>query len=569
MHQNAAPSFRQPETKPQPAPTLSQLDARFAPKLIDALREGYSLGSLRTDALAGLTVAIVALPLAMGIAIASGVAPSVGLMTAILTGFVISALGGSRVQIGGPTAAFAVVVFGIVAEHGLNGLALATLMAGALLIACGMLRAGNWLRFVPQSVVTGFTAGIALTIASTQLGALLGLSVPDPSGEVLPRLLEYMAHWRTADFVNAGLGLGSILVILLLRRFRPGWPGFLIACVGLSTVAALLRLPADTVGSVFGNSQNPFHVRLIDGVDLRSMGELLPAAFTIAFLAGIESLLSATVADGMTGRRHRPNTELVAQGIANIASGLVGGLPATGAIARTATNIRAGARTPVAGILHAVLLAILALLASPLLGHVPLAVLAGVLMVVAWTMAEPPHVARMLARAPSGDRLVTLVTLCLTVAADLTVAVQVGVLLAAVLFMHQMSTSFAIRSSAEENAELRARLPAGTEVFEIDGPIFYAVVARLQRTLEHGATPASALILRLERATLMDATGAGAISELARSLSTRGGTLLLASPLPEVIQVLKRLGVLAAANVKVCEDFETAIDLASAEQTTS
>jgi SulP family sulfate permease len=511
--------------------------------LASLLQAGYGTADLRADAVAGLTVAVVALPLAMGIAIASGVAPGVGLMTAIVAGAIISALGGSRVQVGGPTAAFAVVVFGIIAEHGLDGLALATAMAGVMLVVAGLLKAGLWMRYVPQPVILGFTAGIAVTIAATQFGALVGIEAEAGSGEVLERLTGYARAAGTADLLSAAVGLGTVGLILGLKQWRPGWPGMLIAILLATAVTAGLGLPVATVGSVFGAQQDPFPVRLIGEVSFARLEALLPAAFTIAFLAGVESLLSAAVADGMTGHRHRPNTELVAQGIANLASGLIGGLPATGAIARTATNIRAGARSPVAGLIHAGALGLLALVAAPVLGQVPLAALAGLLMVVAWNMADVPHLARVLARAPWADRLVTLTTLALTVLYDLTVAVEVGVVLAALLFMHRMSQTVEVAPDTPDESLDRASYPAGVEVFRVDGPVFYAAVDRLERAMDSLPRRPRVLILRLEGAGFIDATGADAISVLARSQASHGGHLILSSARGEVAAVLDRLGV--------------------------
>ncbi|MDX2221276.1 MAG: SulP family inorganic anion transporter, partial [Rhodospirillaceae bacterium] len=382
---------------------------QFEPKLIAALREGYGLADLRADAVAGLTVAIVALPLAMALGIASGATPDKGLVTAVVAGFLISALGGSRVQIGGPTGAFVVVVANTIAAHGYDGLVLATLMAGVILIAAGWLRVGVWIKYIPEPVVTGFTAGIAVIIFSSQVKDLLGLSLPEVPAAVAEK---WGAFWATRDTLNlaaCALSALALAVILIIRRFAPRLPGFLFAVVAASCLALILGLDIDTIGSAFGGIPSALPAPAWPEVSLDRLRELAPSALTIAFLAGVESLLSAMVADGMTGRRHRSNAELVAQGVANTAAALFGGMPATGAIARTATNIRAGARTPLAGMFHAVFLLVFMLALAPLLAFVPLAALAAVLVVVAWNMADVPRFLHLMS-APVGDRVVLILT---------------------------------------------------------------------------------------------------------------------------------------------------------------
>ncbi|MFN2376399.1 MAG: SulP family inorganic anion transporter, partial [Candidatus Binatia bacterium] len=415
----------------------------FLPKTVTVLSEGYRPADLRADALAGLTVAIIALPLAMALAIASGAPPERGLVTAIVAGFLISLLGGSRHQIGGPTGAFVVVVFNVIAVHGYDGLLLATLMAGALLVAAGLARLGTWIKYIPDPVVTGFTTGIAVIIFSSQVGELFGLSTGSLPAEVGGK---WQAFWQARATMNpwsvaiAGGVLGSIL---LMRRLAPRAPAFLVSVAAASALVALFDLPVDTIGSRFGEIRAAIPWPALPPVSADRLRELMPSAFTIAFLAGVESLLSAVVADGMTGRRHRSNGELVAQGIANMASAVFGGLPATGAIARTATNIRSGARSPVAGMLHAVFLLAFLLTLAPLTVYIPLASLAAVLVVVAWNMAEFPRFRRLLG-APAGDRMVLVLTFALTVLVDLTVAIEVGVVMASMLFMHRMAEAVAV-----------------------------------------------------------------------------------------------------------------------------
>jgi SulP family sulfate permease len=395
------------------------------PKLLTVLREGYGAALLRRDALAGLTVAVVALPLAMALAIASGVAPAVGLWTAIVAGFLISALGGSRVQIGGPTAAFIPVVAAVVQAHGMGGLVLCTLLAGLLLVAAGIARVGVFVRRIPMAVVVGFSAGIAVSIVSSQVRDAFGLRMEAVPSHFVARWQAYAAHAGDANPAAIALVVVALAIILALRRWRPAWPGFLIAALAC-TVLALALPGADTLAGRFGELPRALPTIAFPRIPFERTLDLLPASLTIAFLAGIESLLSAVVADKLTGNRHRASAELVAQGVANIGSALIGGLPATGAIARTATNVRAGARTPVAGMLHALFIALFLLVFAPWMGAVPLAALAAILLVVAWNISEHAHV-RQLLRERSADTVVMLATFVLTVVADLTVAILAGV----------------------------------------------------------------------------------------------------------------------------------------------
>ncbi|WP_430395304.1 SulP family inorganic anion transporter [Ferrovibrio sp.] len=397
----------------------------LVPKLVTVLRDGYGLAALRKDALSGLTVAIVALPLAMAIAIASGTTPDRGLVTAIVAGFIISAFGGSRHQIGGPTAAFVIVVYGVIHQHGYDGLLLATLMAGGLLLLAGLFRLGSLIRFIPHPVITGFTAGIAVTILSTQVKDFFGLHITEVPADFIAKLAAFIAaapSFSPLTFAIAALSLG---IIIVLRRWRPTWPGFLIAITVATLLVQLLHLPVESIESRFGAIPASLPRPALPQISGARMLELLPSAFTIALLAGIESLLSCVIADAMTGRQHRSNIELISQGLANIASPLFGGLPATGALARTATNIRAGAHGPISGMLHAVFLLLFMLVFAPLAGLFPLAALAALLVVVAWNMSEW-HQIMQTARGPKTDFTVLLLTLALTVLLDLTVAIVVG-----------------------------------------------------------------------------------------------------------------------------------------------
>lgn len=515
----------------------------YLPQLVSSLQRGYGPRDLRADLVAGLTVAIVALPLAMALAIASGTTPERGLHTAIVAGFLISALGGSRVQIGGPTAAFIPVVFNVIERFGYEGLILCTLLAGLILIAAGLLRVGALLRYMPQPVITGFTAGIAVSIFASQVKDALGLRMDQVPGEFVERWLAYFEHLPSWQPAAAGLCAAGLLALALLKRHRPRWPAFLIVVIGGSLAA--LWLPVPTIGSSFGALPSALPELSMPSIPFERTLELLPAALTIAFLAGVESLLSAVVADGMTGGRHRPNAELVAQGVANAASALIGGLPATGALARTATNVRAGARSPIAGMAHAGFLLMFMLLLAPLMVYVPLPVLAALLLVVAWNMAEV-HRFKQLLRAPWGDRTVLLVTFGLTVAVDLTIAIEVGVVLAAFVFMHRMGESVSVQVPADpddddEELHIRERLPAGVEMCRFRGPLFFAVADRLDRILDPIREPPLVFVLRMRQVPLVDASGVTALEGFLDRCQKMGSAVILSGLEGQPRQILQQM----------------------------
>ena len=518
----------------------------FTPKALTVLRGGYRLADLRADAIAGLTVAIVALPLAMALAIASGTTPEKGLHTAIIAGFLISFLGGSKVQIGGPTAAFIPVVFAIIQKFGYGGLILCTLMAGLMLIAAGLLRLGTLMKYMPQPVVTGFTAGIAVSIFSSQVKDALGLRMGQVPAEFLPRWEAYAAHLGSAQPATIALTVLGLVAILGLRRWRPAWPGFLIALLLCTLAAAGAALPVETIGSKFGGLPSALPTFDLPQIPFDRIRELLPSAFTIAFLAGVESLLSAVVADGMTGGRHRSNMELVAQGVANTASALFGGLPATGAIARTATNIRAGGRTPFAGMLHAAFLLLFMLLLAPLMRYVPLAGLAAILLIVAWNISEVEAFRHTLS-APKGDRVVLLATFLLTVFFDLTVAIEVGVVLAAFVFMFRMAEAVEIQGGAggdeDDGADptQRERLPAGVEAFQISGPLFFGAANRLDDLLDQFRIPPKIFILRMRLVPVIDASGVHALEALLERCQRRGIVLIVSGLQAQPRRVLAQM----------------------------
>ena len=563
---------------------------RHTPKLVTCLREGYGPRDFLADLGAGLTVAVIALPLAMALGIASipqSVAdqlaavhpwltpPAMGLFTAVIAGGLISLLGGSRTQIGGPTAAFMPLVFGVCAAHGYEGLVLATCMAGVILILLGVFRFGGVIKFVPYPVIAGFTAGIGVVILASQVRDFCGLTILTPEGRpaTIPadfagKLVVFWEQRGTVSWRSVGIGLGSLAVLSAMRRVAPRVPAAVVA-VGLSAVVVRwmgwsvetelfdgvhARPLVQTIGTRFGGIPSSLPMPHFPAVSWQMVRDLVPSASAIAFLGAIESLLSAVVADGMTGHRHRSDQELVAQGTANIASALFFGLPATGAIARTAANVRSGGRTPVAGVLHAVLVLAFMVALAPLAKSVPLASLAAILVMVAWKVSELEHF-RSLLRAPRPDVLVLLTTFGLTVLFDLTLAVGTGILLSSILFMRRMAqitTVTGLREEVEEGVETEAadpkdpgrvsekRVPAGVEVYEINGPFFFGVANNLRDALDQVERPPRVLILRMRYVPHIDATGLNALREFHRRCVKHGTLLLLggvhAHPLFEMVK---------------------------------
>jgi SulP family sulfate permease len=546
----------------------------YVPKLYTVLRGGYGIEDFRHDLTAGLTVAIVALPLAMALAIASGTTPAKGLHTAIVAGLLISALGGSRVQIGGPTAAFVPVVFTVIERFGYGGLILCTVLAGLMLIAAGLLRVGTLMKYMPQPVITGFTAGIAVSILLSQIKDLLGLRMGAVPADFFARLAVYGQHVGSFSATATLVSLGSVALIFAIRRWRPAWPSFLLAVVAATVVCAAFGLGIETIGSRFGSIPAALPHFTLPHIPFERTRELFPSSFTIAFLAGVESLLSATVADGMFGGRHRSNCELVAQGIANVSSALFGGLPATGALARTATNVRSGARSPMAGMLHAIFLLLFMLVLAPWMRYIPLAALAAVLLIVAWNMAELDSF-RHLLRGPVGDRVVLLLTFALTVMFDLTIAIEVGLVLAAFLFMHRMSEVVAMEahvSMLDEDADdfagaarsnQRAELPPGVEVYQVSGPLFFAVANRLDDVLNQFPRAPRVFILRLRLVPLIDASGVTALRQLIRRCSRAGTRVILSGLRDQPREILRQMGLTPdGVDLQFARDYEEALRLA-------
>ena len=543
---------------PPPRPDL------FAPKLVSVFREGYTLTTLGRDAMAGLTVAVVALPLSMAIGIASGSTPAHGLVTAIVAGFIISALGGSRYQVGGPTAAFIVVVFATIERHGYDGLLLATLIAGLILLLVGFLRLGTYIRYIPHPVITGFTAGIAVSIFASQIKDLLGLEMDLP-GEFLPKIQKIIGALPSTNFAALMVAILALATIVGLRIVRPRWPGFLVALVVAALVAVVFHLDVATVGSAFGGVPRTLPMPEVPAFDLAKIRAVLPDAFTIALLAGVESLLSAVVADGMTGRRHRSNVELVAQGVANLGSVMFAGLPATGAIARTATSIRAGARTPMAGILHAVFLLVFVLVAAPILSYVPLAALAAILAYVAWNISEIGHIRTILLGSSHGDRIVLTTTFLLTVLVDLTVAIEVGVVLAAIIFMHRMATVVKIETETFGNGNGNGdsedeETPGDSDVviYRSNGPFFFGAAQKLASVFDRIGDPPRAYILDLASVPLVDSTAARVLKAFIARAGNQQSTVILADASPTVKKALIGFGIKPPL-VRFVADVDTAM----------
>ncbi len=522
----------------------------FEPKLVSVLREGYSAKEFLQDALAGIVVGIIALPLAIAFAIASGVRPEQGLYTAIVAGFLISALGGSRVQIGGPTGAFIVIVYGIVHEYGYDGLAVATLLAGALLVCLGLARLGAVIQFIPYPVTIGFTTGIAIIIASGQIRDGLGLEMESIPPEFIHKLAAYAEHAGEINPWSLSLFAFTVLLISLWPRVSNRVPGPLIALVATTAAVQLFKLPVETIASRFGSVPTSLPMPSIPHIDIALIPKLISPALSIALLGGIESLLSAVVADGMTGRRHRSNMELVAQGIANLASPLFGGIPATGAIARTAANVKNGGRTPFAGIIHSLTLLVILLFAGKWAAMIPMATLAGILVVVAYNMSEW-RVFVSLFRGPRSDVLVLLSTFALTILIDLTVAIQVGVVLAALLFMRRMADVTKVRAITDalegvdgEGPEApRMKIPAEVEVYEISGSFFFGAAQKFSETISHMKKP-KVVILQMKDVIVMDATGMRALEEVMHRFRKLGIHLLLAGVHSQPLVVLQNAGLI-------------------------
>ena len=508
---------------------------RFRPRIIDALH-GYDTRQFLTDLAAGLTVGVLALPLAIAFAIASGMPPQSGIYTAIIAGFIISALGGSRVQIGGPTGAFIVIVYGIVTQYGVANLLLCTMLAGVMLFAMGLARIGTWIRFVPVSVITGFTKGIALLILLSQVKDFLGLDTPPLPADFIAKVQVLWAGLPSVDVQTVALGTASLLVIVLWPRRWRVIPSPIVALVSGTLAAAWLGLDVETIGSRFGEMPSQFPAFVWPETTLADLKHLIFPAFTIALLGAIESLLSARIADAVIDDRHDPNQELMAQGIANFAVPLFGGFCATGALARTSTNVQMGARTPVAGIIHALTLLAIVLVAAPAAKYVPLATLAAILSVVAWNMGEWREL-RTLSRYTFNYRAILLSTFVLTVVLDLTVAVEVGMVLAAIFFITRVSQLTGVREVASPQAPT-------VQIYELYGSLFFGAATKIEPLLAHanGADPTRVLVIDMHKVLNVDTTGLDILETLKAKLERHGKGLVIAAAGEQPLSLFRRSG---------------------------
>ncbi|HEY2347854.1 MAG TPA: SulP family inorganic anion transporter [Puia sp.] len=541
----------------------------FRPKIIDALNN-YSRGQFLKDLISGVIVGIVALPLAIAFAMAYGVSPEKGIITAIIGGFVISVLGGSRVQIGGPTGAFIVVVYGIVQQFGVSGLTMATLIAGIMLIIIGFARLGSVIKFIPYPLIVGFTAGIAVIIFSSQIKDLLGLGMGPVPVDFIEKWNEYGHHLGNISPYAIGIGLGTILIVVLFPRVSHKIPGSLIAIILFTGVVSFFHFPVETIGSRFGMISSSLPAPVLPVFSWQVFKSLLRPAFTIAVLGGIESLLSAVVADGMIGGNHRSNMELVAQGVANMASSVFGGVPATGAIARTATNVKNGGRTPVAGIIHSITLLIILLLAGRWASLIPLSCLAGILVIVAFHMSEYETFFN-IARGNRSDAAVLVTTFLLTVLFDLTIAIEIGMVMAAFLFMRKMiqisEISKMFITDDQEADDLLAAdkypIPKEVEVFELKGPLFFGAAYKFKDAIREIEKKPLIMILRMRQVPIIDATGLHTIEDIQRICKREGTRLIISGIQPSVKEQFKESRLFFKIGGRYfTDDFGTAVSLA-------
>ena len=545
----------------------------FHPVLFDTLKH-YNKEKFFTDLMAGIIVGIVALPLAIAFGIASGVSPEQGLITAIIAGFIISFLGGSQVQIGGPTGAFIVIVYGIIQQFGIAGLAIATVMAGIMLVLMGVFKLGTIIRFIPYPIVVGFTSGIALTIFTTQIKDLFGLTMDKVPADFISKWIAYFHHFDSINWIALAVGVGSIVLIVFTPKFSRKIPGSLIAIIVMTLASYLLRhhlgiTGLETIGDRFEiNASLPAPAGL--AFNIATINQLLPAAFTIAILGAIESLLSATVADGVTGQKHNSNTELIAQGAANIIVPFFGGIPATGAIARTMTNINNGGKTPVAGLIHAVVLLLILLFLGPLTKHIPMACLAGVLVIVSYNMSEWRTFKSLLKNSKS-DVAVLVTTFLLTVIFDLTIAIEIGLLLALVLFMKRMSEVTRITVTKDKidlsheseiiHQDEKLSVPRGVEVYEIDGPFFFGVANKFDECMKTIGDKPTIRIIRMRKVPFMDTTGLHNLESLFRLSAKEKIRIILSGVNERVHETLRKSGFSQMiGDENICSNIHEALD---------
>lgn len=505
----------------------------FTPKLFSLLQQGITRETLIKDILSGLIVGIVALPLAIAFSIASGVSPEKGIITAIIAGIIISSFGGSRVQIGGPTGAFIVIVYGIVQEFGINGLTIATFMAGFIIIGLGLARLGNLLKFIPYSLIVGFTSGIALIIFSSQINDFFGLHIAKVPADFIEKWIIYFENFDKVNTYAIAIAIITIIITLNFQKIFKKIPGSIVAILLSTIIVKFFEIPVDTIESNFGEIPNHFIMPTLPNIDYDTVKSLIQPAFAIALLGSIESLLSAVVSDSMIGGKHRSNIELIAQGAANIVSSLFGGIPATGAIARTATNVKNGGRTPVAGIIHALVLLSIMLLFAPYAKLIPLSCLAGILMVVAYHMSEWRQFKSIL-KGNKMDIIILLTTFFLTVIFDLVIAIEIGIVLSSFMFMKRMSESVLIQNITTENKntehlfdEELQNLPKDVLLYEINGPLFFGAARQFQETITNTHLQPKVIIIRMRYVPLIDATGYQSLKEIIKSYNSRGIKVIL------------------------------------------
>lgn len=546
----------------------------FKPKLISALKN-YSAAKFKSDLIAGIVVGIVALPLAIAFGIASGVSPTIGLITAIIGGFIVSAAGGCSVQIGGPTGAFIVIVYNIIATYGLEGLAVATFMAGIILVALGVFKLGTVIKFIPYPIVVGFTAGIALTIFSTQMNDFFGLGLKNVPSEFIPKWGMYLSNFDKIDLTTLIVGLASLCIIILTPKISRKLPGALLAIVIVTLVTSLVPgIGVETIGDRFGSLETDIPQPHGFELNMATINRLLPSAFTIAILGAIESLLSSTVADGITGSRTNSNTELMGQGVANMVVPFFGGIPVTGAIARTMTNISNGGRTPVAGLIHAVILFVIYLYLMPLINMVPMACLAAVLIVVSYNMSGWRTVKSIL-HNPKSDISVLALTFVLTVVFDLTIAIEMGLLLAIILFLRRVMENTEIKAysgqlEVDENSEMEhhevLNINPGVSVYEIDGPFFFGVATKFDEMMRitTGATKPKVRIIRMRKVPFIDSTGLHNLETLINSSKSEGIDVVLSGVKDNVRTALDNAGITALVGQNhVCSHISQAVQMAN------
>ncbi|WP_349404165.1 SulP family inorganic anion transporter [Clostridium perfringens] len=525
----------------------------YKPKLISLLDDkesGFSKEQFLKDLIAGIIVAIIALPLSIALGISSGVSPEKGLITAIIAGFIISLLGGSRVQIGGPTGAFVVIVFGIIQNHGVDGLIIATFMAGIILVLFGLLRFGSLIKYIPYPITVGFTSGIAITLLSTQVKDFLGLSITKTPSEFIPKWEAYISHMNTTNLYTLAIGLLALIILIFWPKINKKIPGSLIALIVTTLVVFIFNLPVATIGSQFGKISSNIPMPHIPNLNLNTLKALIGPAFTIALLGGIESLLSAVVSDGMIGDKHNSNAELIAQGLANIGSSLFGGIPATGAIARTAANVKNGGRTPISGMVHSITLLLIMLVFMPLAKFIPLTTLSAILIIVSYNMSEW-RTFKAILKAPKSDIAILLTTFFLTVLFDLVIAIGIGMVVSMCLFMRRVATSIEVNELNESDCSDKSNIDTDMEnlkvgenvlVYDIRGHLFFGAVDTFMNTMKEINDDAKVLVLRMRHTKTLDVTGYKQIKNIALSCKSRNMTLIISELQEQPKKVMRLMG---------------------------